>query len=94
MKKCSAKQEEKRPILEEQPQKNTMEKLGVSDAPTVPVRRRLAWDDAEITNEEIQKQAKEEEDAEDRGRDKQVYMGELEKLEVHEKSKADKIKEG
>lgn len=94
LKKCSTKREEKRPILEEQPQKNTMEKLGVSDAPTVPVRRRLAWDDTEITNEDIQKQPRQEEDAEDRGRDKQVYMGELEKLEVHEKSKADKIKEG
>lgn len=80
--------------MEEQPQKNTMEKLGMSDAPTIPVRRRLAWDDAEVTNENIQKQPREEEDAEDRGRDKQVYMGELEKLEVHEKSKADNIKEG
>lgn len=88
LKKCSTKREGKRPILEEQLQKNTTEKLGVSDASTVPVRRRLAWDDAEITNEDLQK------DAGDRGRDKQVYMGELEKLEVHEKSKADKIKEG
>lgn len=85
LKKYSTKREGKRPILEEQPQKNTTEKLGVSDASTVPVRRRLAWDDAEITNEDMQK------DAVDRGRDKQVYMGEL---EVHEKSKADKIKEG
>lgn len=94
LKKCSTKREEKSPVLEEQPQKNTMEKLGMSDAPTIPVRRRLAWDDAEVTNENIQKQPREEEDAEDRGRDKQVYMGELEKLEVHEKSKADNIKEG
>ncbi|XP_036312534.1 nuclear protein MDM1 isoform X2 [Pipistrellus kuhlii] len=85
LKKYSTKREGKRPILEEQPQKNTTEKLGVSDASTVPVRRRLAWDDAEITNEDMQKGAG------DRGRDKQVYMGEL---EVHEKSKADKIKEG
>lgn len=94
LKKCSTKREGKRPTLEEQPQKNIMEKLGVSDASTVPVRRRLAWDEAEITNEDIQKQPREEEDAEDRGRDKQVYMGELENLEVPEKSKADKIKEG
>lgn len=93
-KKCSTKREEKRPVLEEQPQKNTLEKVGMSDAPTVPVRRRLAWDEAEVTNENIQKQPREEEDAEDRGRDKQIYMGELEKLEVHEKSKADNIKEG
>ncbi|KAM5336730.1 nuclear protein MDM1 isoform 2-T2 [Glossophaga mutica] len=89
----STKLEEKRPILEEQPQKNTTEKLGVSGAPTVPVRRRLAWD-AEDTNEDIQKQPREEEEEEERGRDKQVYMGELEKLKVHEKSKAGKIKEG
>ncbi|KAF6120275.1 Mdm1 nuclear protein [Phyllostomus discolor] len=89
----STKLEEKRPILEEQHQKNTTEKLGVSDAPTVPVRRRLAWD-AEDTNEDIQKQPREEEEEDERERDKQVYMGELEKLKVHEKSKAGKIKEG
>ncbi|XP_036905387.1 nuclear protein MDM1 isoform X1 [Sturnira hondurensis] len=89
----STKLEEKRPILEEQPQKNTTEKLGVSDAPTVPVRRRLAWD-AEDTNEDIQKQPREEEEEEERERDKQVYVRELEKLKVHEKSKAGKIKEG
>lgn len=89
----STKLEEKRPILEEQHQKNTTEKLGVSDAPTVPVRRRLAWD-AEDTNEDIQKQPREEEEEEERERDKQVYMGELEKLKVHEQSKAGKIKEG
>ncbi|XP_019496135.1 PREDICTED: nuclear protein MDM1 isoform X2 [Hipposideros armiger] len=92
LQKCpSTKLEEKRPVLEEQPQKNTMEKLGVSDAPTIPVRRRLAWD-AENTNEDIQKPRRKEE--EERERDKQVYMGELEKLEVHEKSKADKKEEG
>lgn len=92
MQKCpSTNLEEKRPVLEEQPQKNTMEKLGVSDAPTIPVRRRLAWD-AENTNEDIQKPRRKEE--EERERDKQVYMGELEKLEVHEKSKADKKEEG
>ncbi|XP_066113921.1 nuclear protein MDM1 isoform X2 [Saccopteryx bilineata] len=89
---ASTKLEEKRPILEEQPQKTTTEKLGLSDAPCIPVRRRLAWD-AENTGEDVQKQPREEE-VEERERDKQVYMGELEKLEVHEKSKADKIKEG
>ncbi|XP_057599261.1 nuclear protein MDM1 isoform X3 [Hippopotamus amphibius kiboko] len=90
LQKCpSTKLEEKRPILEEEPQKTTTEKLGVSDAP-IPVRRRLAWD-AENTTEDIQKQPREEEEEE---RDKQVNVGELEKLEVQEKSKADKIKEG
>ncbi|XP_072602280.1 nuclear protein MDM1 isoform X4 [Vulpes vulpes] len=87
--------EEKRPVLEEQPQKNTTEKLGMSDAPTLPVRRRLAWD-AENTNEGMQKQLREEEREEEEKmeKDKQVHSGELDKLEVHEKSKADKIKEG
>ncbi|XP_054436259.1 nuclear protein MDM1 isoform X2 [Pteronotus mesoamericanus] len=94
LQKCSStKLEEKRPVLEEQPQKNITGKLGVLDAPTVPVRRRLAWD-AEDTNADLQKQPREEEEEEERARDKQVYMGELEKLQVHEKSKADKIKEG
>lgn len=90
--------EEKRPVLEEQPQKNSTEKLGVSDAPAVPVRRRLAWD-AENPDEGMQKPPREEEEVEEdeeekTDKDKQVHMGELEKLEVHEKSKADKIKEG
>ncbi|XP_006923781.1 nuclear protein MDM1 isoform X2 [Pteropus alecto] len=95
LQKCPTKLEEKRPVLEEQLQKNTTENLGVSDAPIIPVRRRLAWD-AENTNEDIQKPPKEEEEEreEEREKDRQVYVGELEKLEVHEKSKADKIKEG
>ncbi|KAM7114108.1 nuclear protein MDM1 isoform 2-T2 [Molossus nigricans] len=93
LQKCPTKLEEKRPVLEEQPQKVTTEKLGMSEAPTVPVRRRLAWD-AENTNEDAQKQPREEEEEEERERDKQVYMGELEKLQVHEKPKAEKIKEG
>lgn len=91
LQKCPTKLEEKRPVLEEQLQKNNAENLGMSDAPVIPVRRRLAWD-AENTNEDIQKPPKEEE--EEREKDSQVYVGELEKLEVHEKSKADKIKEG
>lgn len=64
----------------------------MSDAPPTPVRRRLAWD-VENTNEDVAKQPGEEEE-EGRERDKQVYTEELEKLEVQEKSKADKIKEG
>ncbi|XP_006933946.2 nuclear protein MDM1 isoform X1 [Felis catus] len=84
--------EEKKPALEEQPQKTTTEKLGVSDAPTLPVRRRLAWD-AENTDEGVQKQPREEEE-EETEKDRQVHNGELEKVEVPEKSKAEKIKEG
>ncbi|XP_027627159.1 nuclear protein MDM1 isoform X1 [Tupaia chinensis] len=92
LQKCpSAKPEEKGHTLEEQPQKNTTKKLGMSESPTVPVRRRLAWD-AENTSEDIQKEPRGEE--EEKERDKQVYVEELEKLDVHEKSKPDKIKEG
>ncbi|XP_012300368.2 nuclear protein MDM1 isoform X5 [Aotus nancymaae] len=100
LQKCpSTEPEEKRDIMEEQPQKNTMEKLGVS-APTIPVRRRLAWD-AENTREDGQKQPREkeeekeeEEEEEDRKMGKQAYIGEQEQLDVHEKSKADRMKEG
>uniref|UniRef100_A0A8D2D0P9 Nuclear protein MDM1 n=1 Tax=Sciurus vulgaris TaxID=55149 RepID=A0A8D2D0P9_SCIVU len=93
--KCPAtKPEEKKDILEEQPQKNTTEEVGMSGSPTMPVRRRLAWD-AENAGEDIQKQPNgEEEQEEERERDKQVYMGEPEKMDMHEASKADKIKEG
>uniref|UniRef100_A0A8C6E458 Nuclear protein MDM1 n=1 Tax=Moschus moschiferus TaxID=68415 RepID=A0A8C6E458_MOSMO len=90
LQKCPSTQlEEKRTILDEQPQKTTTEKLGVSNAP-IPVRRRLAWD-AEDTTEDVQKQPREEEEEEER--EKPVNVEELEKLEVQEKSKADKIKE-
>uniref|UniRef100_A0A2K6PFB6 Nuclear protein MDM1 n=1 Tax=Rhinopithecus roxellana TaxID=61622 RepID=A0A2K6PFB6_RHIRO len=102
LQKCpSTEPEEKRKIVEEQPQKDTTEKLGVS-APTLPVRRRLAWD-TENTSEDIQKQPrekeeeKEEDDDEEQGdrkTGKQAFMGEQEKLDVHEKCKADKMKEG
>ncbi|MBZ3888981.1 Nuclear protein MDM1 [Sciurus carolinensis] len=91
--KCAA-TEEKKDILEEQPQKNTTEEVGMSGSPTMPVRRRLAWD-AENAGEDIQKEPNgEEEQEEERGGDKQVYMGEPEKMDMHEASKADKIKEG
>ncbi|EPY77440.1 hypothetical protein CB1_001262016 [Camelus ferus] len=53
-------------------------------------RRRLAWD-AENTPEDVQKKPTEEEEGE---RDKQGHVGELETVEIQEKSKADKIKEG
>lgn len=94
LQKCPSTQlEEKKTVLEEQPQKTTTEKLGVSNAP-IPVRRRLAWD-AEDTPEDTQKQPREEEpeEQEEQERDKQVNVEEPEKLEVQEESKADKIKE-
>ncbi|XP_058164385.1 nuclear protein MDM1 isoform X2 [Dasypus novemcinctus] len=95
LQKChSTKPEEKRPILEEQPQKNATEKLGMSGAPTIPVRRRLAWDE-DNTSEDIEKQQpRSKENNEENERGKQFYTEEIEKLEENEKSKADKIKEG
>ncbi|XP_076967470.1 nuclear protein MDM1 isoform X6 [Tamandua tetradactyla] len=92
--KChSTKPEETRPILEEQPQKNAVEKLGISGAPTLPVRRRLAWD-ADNTSEDIEKQPREKEEEEESERGKEFYEGELEKSEENEIPKADKRKEG
>ncbi|KAI4546440.1 hypothetical protein MG293_002995 [Ovis ammon polii] len=94
LQKCPSTQlEEKKTVLEEQPQKTTTEKPGVSNAP-IPVRRRLAWD-AEDTPEDTQKQPREEEpeEQEEQERDKQVNVEEPEKLEVQEESKADKVKE-
>ncbi|KAM4881734.1 nuclear protein MDM1 isoform 2-T2 [Thomomys bottae] len=86
------KPEEKRGISEELPQHNATENLDMSHVPTLPVSRQLAWD-AENTSEDGQKQLSREEE-EEQGRDKQTCMGELEKLDAHEKSQADKIKEG
>ncbi|XP_055986728.1 nuclear protein MDM1 isoform X2 [Sorex fumeus] len=89
----STRPEEKRPPLEEQPQTEAMDKECVSEAPTVPVRRRLAWD-AEDPGEDMQKQPREEEQEEQREKDKQAHTDEPEKWEVLEKYKADKMKEG
>ncbi|XP_048215975.1 nuclear protein MDM1 isoform X3 [Perognathus longimembris pacificus] len=86
------KPEEKRAILEEQLQQNATEKLDLSNAPTMPVGGRLAWN-AESTNEDGQKQLSRQPE-EEPGKDKQMCMGELEKLDVPEKSEAHKIKEG
>uniref|UniRef100_A0A8C5LBI8 Nuclear protein MDM1 n=1 Tax=Jaculus jaculus TaxID=51337 RepID=A0A8C5LBI8_JACJA len=84
--------EDKRVVLEEQLQKSTP---GVSDAPTIPVSRRLAWDE-ENTNEDTHKQptGEEEEEGEMEKDKQQPYLGELEKRDLCETSKADKIKEG
>ncbi|KAM5287880.1 nuclear protein MDM1 [Ctenodactylus gundi] len=95
LQKCSSeKTEEKRDIVEEEAQKDTTEQLGLSEAATLPVRRRLAWD-AEDTCEDTQKQPKEEDQEEpERGQNEKVYAGELEKLDVHEKPEAAKTREG
>ena len=62
--KCPTKLEERTSVLEEQPEKTTTEKLDVSDAP-IPVRRRLAWD-AENTTEDQKHLREEEKEAEER----------------------------
>ncbi|XP_006859675.1 PREDICTED: nuclear protein MDM1 [Chrysochloris asiatica] len=93
LKKChSTKLDETRPTLDEQPSKYATEKLGMSGTATMPVRRRLAWD-ADNTNEEPQKQPTGKEEEEESERDRQVYREELEKLEVNERSKANKRKD-
>ncbi|XP_003797873.1 nuclear protein MDM1 isoform X2 [Otolemur garnettii] len=88
LQKCPpTKLEEKKHFLEEEPQKTPMEKVGMSDVPTAPVRRRLAWD-AENAGEDLQTQPREEEEEQDGERDKQASVGEP------EDSKADESKEG
>ncbi|XP_075407433.1 nuclear protein MDM1 isoform X1 [Tenrec ecaudatus] len=96
LQKCpSTKLEEKKPSLDEQPPQYTAETLGMPDAPTVPVRRRLAWD-ADDGNEEIQNQPKGREEEEEEGseRIKQLHREELEKFGGKERFKAEKIQEG
>ena len=62
------------------------------EAATLPVRRKLAWD-AERPNEDTQEQPMGDGE-EERGRDKQIYVGEPEKLDTQDKSNADRMKEG
>ncbi|XP_005397528.1 PREDICTED: nuclear protein MDM1 isoform X3 [Chinchilla lanigera] len=87
--------EEKRDTLEVQPQKGTAETLGVSETPALPVRRRLAWD-AEDTSEDLQKQHRAEREEEEEGRagNEQVHAGELEERDTRGNSQADETTEG
>uniref|UniRef100_A0A8C6QNF8 Nuclear protein MDM1 n=1 Tax=Nannospalax galili TaxID=1026970 RepID=A0A8C6QNF8_NANGA len=88
------KPEEKQVVLEDQPQKNTTGNLDLSEEPTMPVRRRLAWD-TDNADEDTQKQPRgEEEEQEERTKDKQISLRELEALDTCEKAKADRAKEG
>lgn len=86
----------------EEPQTKSMEQLGMSGAPTVPVRRRLAWD-AEDTGDNEQEEPRGEKEAEEvdvreqeeeEAKEEQVCTGHLEKLDTQEKSQADKMREG
>ncbi|XP_052609404.1 nuclear protein MDM1 [Peromyscus californicus insignis] len=84
--------EAKKAALEEQPPKNSTEKLGLPQAATMPVRRKLAWD-AESTSEDPQEQPTGD-GVEESGKDKPISVGELEKPDTQDKSKADRVKEG
>ncbi|XP_051026782.1 nuclear protein MDM1 isoform X2 [Acomys russatus] len=89
-----AKLEERKVALGEQPPRNATAKLDLSEAATMPVRRKLAWD-AEDTKEDAQEQPRGEEDREEgREKAKQTRVGELEELDTQETFKADRIKEG
>ncbi|XP_057613988.1 nuclear protein MDM1 isoform X2 [Chionomys nivalis] len=88
----SPKLEERKVAMGEQSPKNTTGKLAMPEAATLPVRRKLAWD-AESTNEDTQEQPTGDGE-EERGRDKQIYVGEPEKLDTQDKSNADRTKEG
>ncbi|XP_036025991.1 nuclear protein MDM1 isoform X3 [Onychomys torridus] len=84
--------EAKKTALEEQPLKNATEKLALPEAATMPVRRKLAWD-AESTTEDPQEQPPADGE-EESGKDKPISVGELEKPDTQDKSKADRMKEG
>lgn len=88
----SPKLEERKVVLGEQSPKNTTGKLDMPEAATLPVRRKLAWD-AESPNEDTQEQPTGDGE-EERGRDKQTYVSEPEKLDTQDKSNADRMKEG
>ncbi|KAL1775167.1 nuclear protein MDM1 isoform X1 [Sigmodon hispidus] len=86
------KPEEKNGALGEESLKNSTGKPAQPEVPTMPIRRKLAWD-TESTNGAAQEQptgAGEE----GRGQDKLICEGELETLDTQDKSKADRLKEG
>lgn len=76
----------------EQSPQNTTGKLALPEAATLPIRRKLAWD-AESTSEDTQEQPTGDGE-EERGKDKQIYVGEPEKLDTQDESNTDRMKEG
>ncbi|CAH6778641.1 nuclear protein MDM1 isoform X2 [Phodopus roborovskii] len=84
--------EEQKVAVGEKLPKNTTRELALPEAATMPVRRKLAWD-AEDASEDTQDQPMGD-GAEERGEDRQISVGELEKLGTQDKSKADRVKEG
>ncbi|XP_056654421.1 nuclear protein MDM1 isoform X1 [Monodelphis domestica] len=88
----SRKKAEERPPLAIACQKDTTEKLGVSDAPTLPIRRKLAWDEGS-TNDQIQNH-KIRTDEEKGENDKQDHLEEGKEVVEHESDiKRDRIQE-
>ncbi|XP_028614854.1 nuclear protein MDM1-like isoform X2 [Grammomys surdaster] len=93
LKHTPTKLEEKKVASGDQPLKITTRRLEQPEAATT-VRRKLAWDAAESTKEDTQEEPRAEEDGgEERGKDKQICAGELEKLDT-QTSKADRPTEG
>lgn len=86
--------EEKKVALGEQPLENATRSLELPEA-TTTARRKLAWDAAESTQkEDTQEEPSGEEDGrEARGKDRQVCVGELQKVDM-QTSKADRPAEG
>ncbi|ERE92178.1 nuclear protein MDM1 isoform X2 [Cricetulus griseus] len=73
-------------------EKNTTRELALPEEATIPVRRKLVWDE-EGANEDTQEQPTGDRD-EERGKVKQISVGEPEKLDTQVKSTADRVKEG
>lgn len=85
--------EEKKVASGDQPLKNTTRRLEQPETAST-VRRKLAWDAAESMKEDAQEEPRAEEDGgEETGKDKQICVGELEKLDT-QTSKADRPTEG
>ncbi|XP_036616175.1 nuclear protein MDM1 isoform X2 [Trichosurus vulpecula] len=89
----SKKKAEERPPLATQYQKDTTEKLYVSDAPTLPVRRKLAWDEGS-TGDQIHNHERRMEEEKNEN-DKQDCKEEVRELEANDSdAKRDRIQAG
>ncbi|XP_051857084.1 nuclear protein MDM1 isoform X3 [Antechinus flavipes] len=89
----SKKKAEESPPLAAQCQKDATEKLGVSDVPTLPVRRKLAWDEGS-TDDQIHNHERRVEEEKNEG-DKQDGVEEAKELEENDAdAKRDRSQEG
>ncbi|KAM8981300.1 nuclear protein MDM1 isoform 5-T5 [Sarcophilus harrisii] len=89
----SKKKAEESPPLAAQCQKDATEKLGVSDVPTLPVRRKLAWDEGS-TDDQIHNHERRMEEEKNEG-NKQDGVEETKELEENDAdAKRDRSQEG